>query len=237
MHAQKKESGLGAYEFGFAAAEEEGAHKPELLIAGYHDPEGLIAEALNGRRFIFLGYKGSGKSAIGEHLRLLSKSRYDIFVDLVTLADFPFTPFKKILKGDAEPETKYPTAWCWLILLYLFESFHNDNGHKHVDQNSFDKAYDALRQLGLVPNPDIRKAVLTSSKNTFGVSVGAVKANTERAYERQDATDVPFFIEFLKKIALGFRSPNRHLLIIDGLDDVLTKRDIQYEALSGLSLP
>lgn len=225
---------LKAYEFGFAGAEEEGAYKPDLLLSGYHDPEGLIAEALDGRRFLFLGYKGSGKSAIGQHLRLLACERHDLFVQVVSLSDFPFTPFKKILKGDAEPETKYPTAWCWLFLLYLFESFNRDNGRVHLDDSKFDSSYASLKELGLVPEPDLRRAVLTSSKNTFGVQLSAVKAGTERNYERQDVTDLPFFIEYLKSVALGFRSPNHHVLVIDGLDDVLTRREVRYEALSGL---
>ena len=38
--------GLQDYKFGFAAAEEERAYSPTLLAAGYHDPEGLIQEAL-----------------------------------------------------------------------------------------------------------------------------------------------------------------------------------------------
>jgi hypothetical protein len=119
---------LRDYEFGFAAAEEEGAYRPDLLLAGYHDPDGLITEAVEGRKFVFLGYKGSGKSAVGQHLRLMAANRHDLFVQVVTLADFPFTPFKRILKGDAEPESKYPTAWCWLMLLYFFDSFSKDNG-------------------------------------------------------------------------------------------------------------
>jgi hypothetical protein len=234
MLASTPAGGLKAYEFGFAGAEEEGAYKPDLLLSGYHDPEGLIDEALNGRRFLFLGYKGSGKSAIGQHLRLLAQNRHDLFVHVVSLNDFPFTPFKRILKGDAEPETKYPTAWCWLFLLYFFESFSQDNGQTHIDVHKFETGYSGLKTLGLVPAPDLRRAVLASAKTTFSVQLAGVKAEMERGYERQDATDLPFFIDYLKNVALGFRSPNRHVLVIDGLDDVLTKREVRYEALSGL---
>lgn len=225
---------LKDYQFGFAAAEEEGAYRPDLLLSGYHDPEGLINEAISGRKFLFLGYKGSGKSAVGQHIRLMAGDRHDLFVDLVTLADFPFTPFKKILKGDAEPETKYPTAWSWLMLLYFYESFARDESRTHTDQEQFRNQYDLLRSTGLLPNPDLRRAVLTSSKATFALELSGVKAKVERSYQRQDTTDFPFFIETLKTTALGLRTPNRHLLIIDGLDDVLTRREVQFEALSAL---
>ncbi len=225
---------LKDYEFGYAAAEEEGAHAPQLLVAGYLDPEELIAKAIAGRNFLFLGYKGSGKSAIGEHLRLLSKNHHDLFVRLVTLADFPFVPFKRIIKGEAEPEAKYPTAWTWLLLLYLFDSFARDNGRHQINEQDFQEALQSLKTLGLLPNPDFRRAVLTSSKTTFGAEIWKLSAKTERTSQRQDATDLMFFVESLKQIALGIRTPNRHLFIIDGLDDVLTKRDIRFDALSAL---
>jgi hypothetical protein len=55
--------------FGYASAEIEGANEPLLLVDGYFNQEGIIGEARNSSKFLFLGYKGSGKSAIGEHLR------------------------------------------------------------------------------------------------------------------------------------------------------------------------
>jgi hypothetical protein len=226
--------GLREFEFGYAAAEEEGAYAPNLLITGYLDPEELISKAIHGRSFLFLGYKGSGKSAIGQHLKLLANSRHDLFVTLVSLADFPFTPFKKIIKGEAEPESRYPTAWSWLLLLYLFDSFNKDNGREHLDEQAFQTAFANLQHLGLLPGPDLRRAVLTSSKTTFGAELLKVGVKVERATERQDATDLVFFVDSLKLIACAMRSPSRHLLVIDGLDDILAKRDIRFEAISAL---
>jgi hypothetical protein len=226
--------GLKEFEFGYAAAEEEGAYAPDLLITGYLDPEELIQKAIAGRNFLFLGYKGSGKSAIGQHLKLLSNTRHDLFVTLVTLADFPFTPFKKIIKGEAEPESRYPTAWSWLLLLYLIDSFSKDNGREHMDEQAFQKAFADLQHLGLLPGPDLRRAVLISSKTTFGAELLKVGVKLERATERQDTTDLVFFVDSLKLIANAMRGPSRHLLVIDGLDDILAKRDIRFEAISAL---
>jgi hypothetical protein len=226
--------GLKGFEFGYAAAEEEGAYAPDLLITGYLDPEELIQKAISGRNFLFLGYKGSGKSAIGQHLKLLSNTRSDLFVTLVTLADFPFTPFKKIIKGETEPESRYPTAWSWLLLLYFLDSFNKDNGREHLDEVAFQKAFADLQNLGLLPGPDLRRSVLISAKTTFGAELWKVGVKLERTTERQDTTDLVFFIDSLKLIAGAMRGPNRHLLVIDGLDDILAKKDIRFEAISAL---
>lgn len=50
--------------FGKASAEREGAEYPDLLTKGYLNPFDVIREARDGAKFLFLGYKGSGKSAL-----------------------------------------------------------------------------------------------------------------------------------------------------------------------------
>jgi hypothetical protein len=88
---------------GFSSAETERAEAPELLRDGFLDYNAVSEKALDGPVFLFLGYKGSGKSAIAERLSLLAESEYDQFVAIVNLADFPFTTFSKIIRGDIEP--------------------------------------------------------------------------------------------------------------------------------------
>ena len=60
-------------EFGMAAAENEKSFKPHLLLEGFLDTYGYINEIRDGHKFLVLGPKGSGKSAIGSKLELLSK--------------------------------------------------------------------------------------------------------------------------------------------------------------------
>jgi hypothetical protein len=52
--------------FGKTSAEKESSEWPDLLTKGYFDPYGFIDAAKQHGPFLFLGYKGSGKSAIGE---------------------------------------------------------------------------------------------------------------------------------------------------------------------------
>jgi hypothetical protein len=73
--------------FGAASADYEASHDPDLLLRGFIDPLRLAHEAIVGRKYLFLGYKGSGKSALGEHLLLLSKSDPHLFVRFTNIAD------------------------------------------------------------------------------------------------------------------------------------------------------
>jgi len=51
---------------------------------------GLVVREARGRDFLLLGYKGAGKSALGEHLRLLAQYDSSLFVYGVSIANMPF---------------------------------------------------------------------------------------------------------------------------------------------------
>lgn len=221
--------------FGFASAETERSHDPGLLLDGYIDFKGAAEEARVGHKYLFLGYKGTGKSAIGQRIQLSAADRYSEFVKLVPLQDFPFTPFSKIIRGDAEPETKFPTAWSWILLTYLLDSFSRDNGLQHSDMTAFQDAVSAFRKMGLTPTDSPADIVRKSAKNAFKLSLpGKLAEYSWSGSDIKPASEIPNFVESIKQLIYGIRSQNRHLLIIDGLDDIFTSRDIQYKSLSAL---
>ena len=125
-----------------------------------------MQEAKAGRRFLFLGYKGSGKSALAEHLRLSSEQDSELFVTTTILADFPYSDFAGLVKGEGEAESRFPTAWSWLILLALFDSFATDQGASPQPPDEFCSALDVLRRFGLLPALSLQEVVRVSSKKT-----------------------------------------------------------------------
>lgn len=219
---------------GYASAEEEGVSDPELLLQGYFDLNGLINEAKLGRKFLFLGYKGSGKSAISEHLRLSAIGDSQQFVTTTFLSDFPYTDFKNIIRGDAEAESKYPTAWSWLLLLNLFSSFAQDAGSPSISDIDFFSTLQTLENLGLIPSPSLRQMIITSSKRNLKLSIPSVLETSSERSSQEQGLQIPFFVERLKTLSAKFKSESMHYLVIDGLDDILTKRQIQYESLAAL---
>ena len=220
--------------FGKTSAEKESIEWPDLLTRGYFDPYGFARAAKERGPFLFLGYKGSGKSAIGEHLRLTAADDPQAFVRYVSIGDFPYTPFSKLIKGDVEPEAKYPTAWSWLILLLLFDQFAKDLGSSlHTDSTVRD-AWGVLKEAGLLPSGSLKQIVQITSKRSFGLKWKFFEAANEEAGLRGTVSDIPFLVEKLKELVLRVRSRSTHLIVIDGLDEVLTKRDRQYESIAGL---
>ena len=142
--------------FGEASAELEAAKSPELLIRGFLDNRNVQKTLVNDHKFLVLGHKGSGKSAIAEKLNLISETE-SFFAKKIHLGDFPFKPFSKIMSGDSEAESKYPTSWSWILLLTLIDSLYRDQSIEHDAELTFLKAVDALQNGGLLPADNIKK--------------------------------------------------------------------------------
>jgi hypothetical protein len=219
--------------FGWASAEDEGASDPNLLLAGFFDVNGISGEARASRKFLVLGYKGSGKSALSEHLRLTADSDPHFFAIPTFLADFPYHDFARLFPGD-DPQAKYPTAWAWLLLVRLFESVSQDEGREPNPE--FEKAIEILAKLGVLPGRSLREVVLTSSTRTFRVKLPVVFESEFRRDRHEQILKFPYYVEHLKAIIKNIRSHSRHVLIIDGLDDIFTAEKIQYDSLASLLL-
>lgn len=220
--------------FGYSSAEAERTNDPGLLLEGHIDFRAASDEALYGNKYLFLGYKGAGKSSIAERIALTQSSEKS-FVKLLSLAEFPFTPFSKVIRGDAEPESKFPTAWSWIILIFILESMAGDPAIQPLDSGVFRDAIQAFREMGLSPAAEPGAIVRTSAKNSFRLSLpGRLSELSWSGSETKPASEIPDFVESLRSMLRSVRSSNMHYLLIDGLDDVLTTREVQYKSLSAL---
>ncbi len=222
-------------DFGYTSSETEQAEHPDLLINGYADLKGMSNEAIEGKTFVFLGYKGSGKTGIGARLKLLSLQRHDLFVTNISLKDFSYSQLAKVVRGDMEPEAKYPTAWSWLLMPYLFESLSSDAGAKVPPNEKFENLLSALRQMGLSSNSDPSEIVRSSTKRSFQLfapgQMGGIGFDTEG---KMSLSELPDFVESAKSILRECRSGSKHIVVIDGLDEMLTVRRDQFRALGAL---
>ncbi len=224
---------LRDFDFGSASAGTEATQRPELLEQGFLDHQGMEEEAINGTRFLFLGYKGSGKSALGERLVLLSRANPMLFVRMPNIADLSFQSFSQILKGSAEPEARYPTVWSWLLLLQVFDSFANDHGCNAEREVEIWAAFEALREAGMLPDPKLAETVRTTLEGEASVKLMGVLNLSIKAGVKRNC-DLPFIVERLKQVAGRLRTESKHIVLVDGFDDLLRRRNLQYDALGAL---
>jgi hypothetical protein len=219
--------------FGFASAEKEGAEAPDLLLRGFLDDEDLTATALSGSPFLFLGYKGSGKTALAEHARLIAERTPDLFVTTTTLEHFSYGDFKAIAGGSSEQQVRYPTAWGWLLLVALVQSLQEDPAARQAPAD-YRGLVGRLHELGLMPVTDLALLVATSSKQAFKASLPRLlEYSSERLSSGQDL-QLHQIVMSLRRAVAAFPTDSRHVVFVDGLDSIVTQKELQFQALAAL---
>ena len=227
-------AGFKDIKFGHSSAEAESSMSPELLAEGYLDPFGVIKKAEFGHEFLFLGYKGSGKTAISKKMRMNFEGSSDKFITNVELGDFPFTPFSKIIKGEAEPEAKHPVAWSWLLLIKVLQSLSQDSNVSHPRPDLLNEAIEALRSAGLIENDSLGAIIKASSKNAFSIKIPKIIEYTRESGKFAPDNSISYYVESLKKLVADCKTDSFHCIFLDGLDDIITRRSTQFEVLGGL---
>lgn len=221
-------------EFGLTDAHSEGKTYPLLLTNGYLDLMNMVRKALSPGKYLFLGYKGSGKSALSAHLRLSTKEIDTYFINEIMMKSFPYKLFGKVVKGEAEQEARYPLAWRWILLLYVLNSFDNDTTINGRDPEEWGKTIDALRTHQLFPIISISDLVNKTSKHTFKFDLNLVGYSYESAKDNPAAINTSILINHLQNLIRNVKTENHHYLIIDGLDDFLSSRDYQNNSIMSL---
>jgi hypothetical protein len=219
--------------FGYRSAETERQEKPTLLDEGFFKTDDSLTRLLEGGHFLVLGYKGSGKSAIGEHIDLISQTRNELFVEYVNLNDFPFDQVPEMVPGTISAESRTTLGWSLLLLLKLVESLIGDHGVIGQSRAELDDVARQLRALGLLPKRELKDLLLRSRERT-------VSAELPRVFKfDQKTTSEPMLRlshvrDRLRTTIENALTHNRHFLIIDGLDEVFIGFESHYLVLASL---
>ncbi len=221
-------------DFGLAAAEEERTTRPELLLEGFFDAFGYVDQVMTGSKFLILGPKGSGKSAIASRIELLSKLKEKLFVSSYPLGTFPYDSFTGLLPGAEAPEIRFPSHWELLLLVALIESFNKDPGSSSSGKPTHREVAAALTKLGLLPSTDFTQLVKQTTSKQFKLGIPQVFQFGATSEAERGPADTRLLLRTLQDVCYKTRVSGTHLLFVDGLDDVLTRRGKQYDALAAL---
>lgn len=223
-------------EFGRTSGEAEAAELPHLVAEGYFDA-GLLEPILSQKKWLVLARKGAGKSILGEKVKqVATSSNLSSAVTLTHLADFPYKTFSQLMPSTVETASSYPASWSWLLCLQIIDALSTHPGATkslNIDANG---AISQLKSLGLLPTTDLQNLVVRSSKSGFKAQIPKLL----EFFEERSSGNVPLDLAFLnlvsnlKGLIAKYSFHGKQFLIIDGLDDILTKDAVQYETLSAL---
>lgn len=217
--------------FGKADAQEEGVEYPELLTKGYYNNNNIVEEVSKTSVFLILGYKGSGKSALSEHLKLSASN--GLQVEQLSLKDFPYKTFSKIVTGSSEQEYKFKVSWRWLLLIQMLHSLLKDKDAKPRNYKELEELTEFMTQSGIFPLMGLSSLVAKTTSNTFQTQIKCFQFNHTTKKENAQIS-FEWMISFVKDLISSFVEMHQHYLIIDGLDEILTSREIQYISIAAL---
>lgn len=220
-------------DFGNTDAQTESQNNPKLLIEGYYDLENWTERLLNGSTFLVLGYKGSGKTALSEHLYLKSQKDDNIVVEKISLKDLAYNSIVKIVPSNEEKEIKAKVAWRWLLLVKSLFSLINDNDAVSDRTSDINETSRLFGQCGLFPVKNLNSLIKVTSSNKFKAEIKNI--GYEHTQTKENALyNLELLIDYIKELILSYREEHQHYIVIDGLDDILTSREIQYTVITAL---
>ena len=215
--------------FGKADAHTEGESYPELLSKGYLNISSVAEKALGSDVFLFLGYKGSGKSSLSEHLRLQSD---DAIVDQQQLKDFPFKEFDRIL--DTEDRIiRYKKLWRWILCVKVFGNLYADSSASFQSNEDIKRVISVFTQAGMFPVMKISSLVKKTVSDSVKATIKCLELSRTKSTENV-AVDIELLTDYLKQLILSFKEEKKHILIIDDLDDILSPRGLQFGIITAL---
>ena len=225
----------GDLAFGFASAESEAARAPELLRDGFMDRWHTDSASVPGGDFLILGYKGSGKSAIAEHLRLRAESNPLEFVKSTYLAsDFQFGLVGDLAEGVGDRPGAYVAVWLWLLLLQVLDSISHDE--QAMIQSELARTVSALRQIGLLPTSSLRATALASRKKSVTVNLPQVLKLSLEEVQQVRRGSVALLVDELMAAVTAAQTTSRHVITVDGLDEIYLRSPPEYDIVSALMM-
>jgi hypothetical protein len=223
-------------QFGFASAETERSDFPHLLQAGFVDPFDAVQTLLYSPKFLVLGEKGTGKTAIREHIAMSDDP--NVFTTSGDLGAYEFEAIRQAA-GMGESEE---LAWRTLLMLQIVNSFERDVGVVGVNPvaaQDWHALLEHLRMRGLIFANAEAPVAHTSTSRSRVWSLSFWQGFFGLGGERSTSTElepalVPVLAQKVEHVVLRLTTTSRHLVILDGLDDVLAKGREKLPSIAAL---
>jgi len=221
--------------FGFSSAESEFSEDSILLRDGFFNRYNYLNELTKGNKYLILGPKGSGKSAIAWNIES-QKDELNSYVTIDNLQDFYYKKFGEFITGS-EPDKRNNENWNILLLLRIIDSLKQDKSCKFNGKISFNSVIKSLEENGLLGN-NLSEIMRRVDKNEFKVNFAKFLKISKSSEKETKPADINDFVDYVSNFVNNVSSDSYHYLIIDGLDDYKLKdkktRSKYYDVIGSL---
>lgn len=202
--------------FGMADAKNEATEHPDEFIRSFVDHQGAVEALRQRRKFLLLGPKGAGKSAVAWYLELTG-GQHGCLVSTRDVSELPLPEIQNLKTGEAAGVGRTVTAWKLLVLCGLLDLMLADESSSASRDDEVLRVAKALREYGFL-DPTPARAIITATKTTLKVPLPKIG----EVYSRETSASLHLhhLVPFLQKWLAENRSGNSYTLVLDGLDSV-----------------
>lgn len=210
--------------FKYTDATEEKVYAPKLIEDCYVDLENILERVNDPSKFIVLGTKGSGKSALASKLQLSSNSKWNKFIATDDLEQFEFNLLEKTGGEKGKTIGGAVSVWQLLLLIRILSLLLRDEEFK-IKNGGVEALGNALQRHGLTPSSNLVSIVQQTSRRGAFLAFKTVYSELRGENTSDTVTklkDPAAVLESLKELIGGcVPSSSSFRFIIDGLDHPL----------------
>jgi hypothetical protein len=216
--------------FGMADSRNEAAENPAEFVRSYVDLNGAVQSVTFGSKFLVLGPKGTGKSALAWYLALTEGANGHL-TDVKDASSLPLAEVPRLQTGQPAGAERTVVAWKFILLSSFLELLLRDQGSSAQRDPEVIRVAQILREFGFMSDASGR-ALTTAARSTITIPLPGLG----EVYKRESGRAINIYnlVPYLERWVGENRSANRHVLVLDGLDSILLN-DPQYdESLASL---
>jgi hypothetical protein len=216
--------------FGMSDSRNEANESKEMFVKSYVDLNGATKSVVEGRKFLVLGPKGTGKSALAWYLEASEVNG----THLATVRDassLPLAEVPRLQTGQAPGPERTVVAWKFILLCNYLELLLRDQKCSLQRNAEVTRVSKLLRDFGFMGDASGR-ALLKASNTTITIPIPKLG----NLYKRESTPQLNIYnlIPYIESWVCDATADVRHVLLIDGLDSIYLN-DAKYdESLSSL---
>lgn len=210
--------------FNIGVAEAEGeANNSRIALSEVFEDFLDVIDQINNEKFIILGRKGSGKSAIGEHICNIASYDANIFAKFIRRTEIDIEQIVQIGISEGE-RIEQEMLFKWVILTQILSLIVQNQNLRYVkDMSNLKKFLDKNRGFIAIENHEIKEIIRERGINInleYFKRFYTALFNKKVAIKEEKAAFfklIPYLEETISKILVKDRE-NSYILIFDDLD-------------------
>lgn len=218
--------------FGYSDANTEAERNPEGFKKVFFDPHNYLDELISGDRFILYGRKGDGKTAYSAQIKLTAREK-GIFAFQRSLSNFNNETFTQIKTNELIGGNPYISFWKAILLIESVGMIHRCEPNIQVAE--FLNLVDALKRYGLLADDsDISVTVTKLVELDSSINVRNVFQYGRKRQREEQLRGAEQIYSAIKRTIQTLYVGKKFIMIIDGLDDILSNSEFRAEIITGL---